>query len=544
MLCNQCEQTFRGVGCTTQSVCGKTAPVSDLFDLLLFQVKGIAWMLDKARQSGQIDPELDRFVIESLFLTVTNVNFDEDRVANWVIKADSYADRAAALAGVSRTGGDVPAAAAFVSSGKSRDDLLLAAANHSIADLNPNQDIQSLIQLVTYGIKGLAAYAEHAAVLGSTDDAIFDYLNSTLAALLRTDLTVDELVGLNLKCGEVNILCMKLLNDAHIGLYGQPVPTPVSTGTKAGPAIVVSGHDLYMLDELLKQCEGQGIHVYTHGEMLPAHGYPGLKKYACLAGHYGTAWQNQQKEFDGKPAAFIFNTNCIQEPRDSYKDRTYTTSLVGWPGANHIDGYDFAPVIAKAKELGGFQAEEKGQLTTGFGHNAVLSVADKVVEGVKAGAIKHFFLVGGCDGARPGRNYYTDLVEEAPEDTVILTLACGKFRFNHLQDKLGDIGGVPRLLDVGQCNDAYSAVLIANALGEAFDCGINDLPLSFILSWYEQKAVVVLLSLLHLGVQGIRLGPSLPAFITPNILDFLIETFDIKPIGNSARGDLEEILGA
>lgn len=310
-----------------------------------------------------------------------------------------------------------------------------------------------------------------------------------------------------------------------------------------GPAIVVSGHDLFMLEKLLEQTDKEGVNVYTHGEMLPAHGYPKLRAHKSLVGHFGTAWQNQQKEFDGQPAVFIFNTNCIQKPRDSYMDRVYTTSVVGWPGANHIEGYDFSTAIKKAKELGGFTAEEnKASLMTGFGHDAVLGVADKVIAGVKAGAIKHFFLVGGCDGAKPGRNYYTDFVEKTPKDTVVLTLACGKFRFNHLQNQLGDIGGIPRLLDVGQCNDAYSAVVIATKLAEAFNCGVNDLPLSLIISWYEQKAVVVLLSLLHLGIKGIRLGPTLPAFITPNILDFLVKNFDIKPIGNSAKADLEEIL--
>jgi len=543
MFCNQCEQAYRSVGCSEKAVCGKPAEVSDLFDLILYQVKGISWMVHKARQNGKSSSELDRFIIESLFLTVTNVNFDQNVVTEWAYKGDAFADKAAALAGVDRINGDIPAAAKFTAKGLSESELLAESQKHPITTFNENEDIQSLMQLLTYGLKGLAAYAEHAAVLGSTDDIIFSYVAEAFSAILRNDISVDELVALNMKCGEVNIRCMEVLNQAHIKHYGAPEPTKVPTGTKAGPAIVVSGHDLFMMEQLLDQCDAAGVNVYTHGEMLPAHGYPGLKKHTSLAGHFGTAWQNQQKEFDGQPVAFVFNTNCIMEPLDSYKDRVFTNSLVGWPGTTHVDGYDFAAVIAKAKELGGFSETQAGSLMTGFGHDAVLSVADKVIEGVKGGAIKHFFLVGGCDGARPGRNYFTDFVEQSPKDTVILTLACGKFRFNHLQEELGDIGGIPRLLDVGQCNDAYSAVQIATALAGAFDCGVNDLPLSFIISWYEQKAVVVLLSLLHLGIKGIRLGPTLPAFISPNILDFLVENFDIKPIGNSAKADLEEILG-
>jgi hydroxylamine reductase len=333
---------------------------------------------------------------------------------------------------------------------------------------------------------------------------------------------------------------MEILDKAHSEHFGSPSPATVSTGTRKGPAIVVTGHDLLDLEELLKQTEGTGINIYTHGEMLPAHGYPGLRKYSHLAGHFGTAWQNQQKEFDGVPAAFLFTTNCIQKPRSSYQDNIFTTGLVAWPGVKHAANHDFKNVIAKAKELGGLEEKAGGTLTTGFGHDAVLSVADKVIAGVKAGAIKHFFLVGGCDGTKPGRNYYTEFVEQTPKNTVILTLACGKFRFNHLN--FDTIDGVPRLLDIGQCNDAYSAVKIAQALADAFSCGINDLPLSFVLSWYEQKAVVILLSLLFLGIKGIRLGPSLPAFITPNILNFLVEKFDIKPI-TTAEKDLADILG-
>jgi len=543
MFCNQCEQAARGTGCNSVAVCGKPANVSDLFDLVLYQVKGLSWFVEQARKCGKDTERFDRFIIESLFLTVTNVNFDENRVLHWVRKTEQFLDEAAVLAGVRRDSIANPKAAQLFIKGLNDSALLIESKKYPITALNANPDIQSLIQLLTYGLKGLAAYAEHAAVLGKTDSGVYSYISSTLATLLNPELSVDTLVGLNMKCGEVNITAMKILNDAHIEHFGKPVPTSVHSDKKIGPGIVVSGHDLFMLEQLLVQTDKEGINVYTHGEMLPAHGYPKLKAHKSLVGHFGTAWQNQQKEFDKQPVAFIFNTNCIQKPEDSYKDQVYTTSVVGWPGAQHIDGYDFSAVIKKAKELKGFTTESTGaKMMTGFGHDAVLGVADKVVAGVQSGAIKHFFLVGGCDGAKPGRNYYTDFVESTPKDTVVLTLACGKFRFNHLQEKLGDIGGIPRLLDVGQCNDAYSAVVIATKLAEAFKCGINDLPLSFIISWYEQKAVVVLLSLLHLGVKGIRLGPTLPAFITPNILDFLVKNFDIRPIGNSAKADLEEIL--
>ncbi len=525
------------------TMCGKPAEVSDLFDLLVWRTKGIAWLAEQAAAKGHRDEQVDRFLIQALFVTVTNVNFEIERVAEWVRRADDVSTRAAKLAGLDLNDENIPEAARIRADGLSNGDLLREAMLHPITGLNPNPDLQSLLQLLTYGLKGLAAYAEHAAELSTTDAEVDSFISEALAAELRDDLTADELVALCLRCGEVNIRCMEMLNEAHVTHFGVPEPTKVSTSQKAGPAIVVSGHDLPMLERLLEQCDAAGVNVYTHGEMLPAHGYPKLKAHHSLVGHFGTAWQNQQVEFDGRPVAFIFNTNCIQRPLPSYADRVFTTHLVGWPGAQHLVDDDYSVVISKAKELGGFEAKDGKALMTGFGHDAVLGLADKVIEGVKGGAIKHFLLVGGCDGAKPGRNYFTDFVEQSPDDTVVLTLACGKFRFNHLQDELGTIGDIPRLLDIGQCNDAYSAIRIASALAEAFECGVNDLPLSMIISWYEQKAVVVLLSLLHLGIRGIRIGPSLPAFLTPNVMQVLVDSFDLKPIGTSARGDLEEILG-
>ncbi len=541
MFCNQCEQAANGVGCAKIAVCGKPAPVADLFDLILNQVKGISYLVTEARKDGKVDPEIDRFIIEALFLTVTNVNFDEKVVIDWVYKAEDMIDRASMLAGIERNGSEV-STISWSAKGVAQEDLLIEAQKHSTNTLNDNEDLQSLIQLLIYGIKGLAAYAEHAAVLGATDDSIFAYIAEALTLSDKHDITMDELVALNMKCGEVNITCMAILNTAHIDAFGTPEPTSVSTDLVAGPSIVVSGHDLYMFDKLLEQADEAGVSVYTHGEMLPAHGYPKLKAHKSLVGHFGTAWQNQRKEFDGQEVAFIFNTNCIQEPKESYAPQVFTTSVVGWPGSQHVDGFDFGVVIAKAKSLAGFTPATGKPLMTGFGHDAVLSHAETIVGAVKSGAIKKFLVVGGCDGAKPGRNYYTDLVEESPQESIILTLACGKFRFNHLQDELGDIGGIPRLLDVGQCNDAYSAVKIAMALADAFECDINELPLDIVLSWYEQKAVVVLLSLLHLGIKGMRIGPTLPAFISPNVLDFLVTNFDLKPIGNSAKADLEEIM--
>lgn len=539
MFCNQCEQTFRGTGCVEQGVCGKSPEVAALQDVLLHQIKGISYFARFARKAGKIDAEINRFTLEALFVTVTNVNFDSVSIADWIQRAQAVSRKARALCGISFSEKDLPAAANFVPA-KTVQDLYSQGLALSILHDFENPDIRSLAHLLTYGLKGMAAYAHHAAVLNKEDDLIFSVIHEALSELTRENLTVDELFALNMRCGEANVRCMQILDEAHTETFGHPEPTVVSKTIRKGPAIIVSGHDLRDLNDILNQTEGKGISVYTHGEMLPAHGYPGLKKHKHLVGHFGTAWQNQAKEFDGVPAAIYFTTNCIQEPKPSYQDRVFTGGAVAWPGTEHLQGRDYSALIQKALSLGGFKEEVQGEtLMTGFAHNAVMSVAGKVIDAVKAGAIKHFFLVGGCDGAKPGRNYFIDFVQQAPKDTVILTLGCGKYRFNHLN--LGDIGGIPRLLDVGQCNDAYSAVKIAQALAGAFNCGINDLPLSLIISWYEQKAVAVLLSLLFLGVKGIRLGPSLPAFITPNVLNVLVEKFNIRPI-KTAEGDLKEIL--
>jgi hydroxylamine reductase len=540
MFCYQCEQTAQGKGCTVGGVCGKQPETSALQDLLVYQLKGISFLAHEGRKVGIKDESSDIFVIEGLFTTVTNVNFDDAAIQQVINKGFEVKNSLRAKlikGGVNLT--NTPASANFTPE-KALSGLIAQGADVGIVNSEKNEDLKSLQQLLIYGLKGLAAYADHAYILGKTDDTIFAYVHEALAYLNKTDSTVEELVGLNMKCGQVNIRTMEILDEANTGRFGNPEPTKVSTAWKKGPAIVVTGHDLLDLEVLLKQTEGKGVNIYTHGEMLPAHGYPGLKKYPHLAGHFGTAWQNQQKEFDGVPAAYLFTTNCIQKPKATYADQVFTTGLVAFPGLTHVANHDFTKVIEKAKALGGLPEKEGITLTTGFAHNAVLSVAGVVVDAVKAGAIKHFFLVGGCDGAKPGRNYYTEFVEKTPKDTVVLTLACGKFRFNHLD--IGEIGGIPRLLDVGQCNDAYSAVKIATALAGAFNCGVNDLPLSLILSWYEQKAVVILLSLLSLGIKNIRIGPTLPAFITPNILNFLVENFNVMPI-KTPDEDLKAILG-
>ena len=545
MFCNQCEQAANGVGCNISGVCGKKPDVAALQDLLLYAVKGIAQYGAKARELGAKDDAVDRFIIDGLFTTVTNVDFDTVRLEKLVRQAATVREKAKALyeQAAQAKGAAVAAIPAGPATWLPAADvagLVRQGEEHGINTQHVNDDIRSVIEILMYGLKGMAAYYDHALILGKTDEDVMAFFHKALAATLDPALGLMDYVGLCMECGKHNITTMGILNQGHVDNYGHPVPTPVQLGTKAGKAILVSGHDLKMLEELLKQTEGKGINIYTHGEMIPAHGYPGLKKYSHLVGNFGGAWQDQAKEFVNFPGAIIFNTNCIQRPADAYKDRLFTWGLVAWPDVKHVDGWDFSAVIAKAQELPGFPDNPGQEILVGFGHNAVLGVADKVIDAVKGGAIKHFFLIGGCDGAKPGRNYYTEFAEKVPQDCVILTLACGKYRFNKLE--FGDIGGIPRLLDVGQCNDAYSAVQIAVALAGAFNCGVNDLPLSFILSWYEQKAVVILLSLLHLGIKNIKLGPTLPAFITPNVLNFLVENFNIGPI-TTVDADLKAALG-
>ncbi len=540
MFCNQCEQTAKGTGCTTMGVCGKQPDAAALQDLIVYALRGLALVALKAREKGVADKTVDRLSAKALFTTLTNVNFDNEPLTN-VLK-DVVAARDA-LAAKIYDAADGPAA--FKPAGD-LPGLLEQAKTLGTEHLHADADVNSLMQLLLYGLKGTAAYADHAAILGQESEDLYTNIYKGLAAGFDgKDRDLGAWVGAVLDCGKANLTAMDLLDAANTGAYGHPKPTEVPLGPKAGKAILVSGHDLKDLHDLLVQTEGKGINIYTHGEMLPAHGYPGLKKFPHLVGHYGTAWQNQQKEFPAFPGAILFTTNCIQRPGDAYKANVFTTGLVGWPGVAHVKNGDFGPVIARALALPGFSARDeadgrKTRVLTGFARDAVLGVAPAVIDAVKSGAIRHFFLVGGCDGAKPGRNYYTEFVEKTPKDTVVLTLACGKFRF--FDQDLGTIGGIPRLLDVGQCNDAFSAVKIALALADAFKCGVNDLPLSLVLSWYEQKAVAILLTLLALGIKDIRLGPSLPAFVSPNVLDVLVKNYNIKPV-TTPDEDLKAILG-
>jgi len=543
MFCNQCEQTAKGTGCTSIGVCGKTAEVAGIEDLLTHAVQGLSIVAAAGRKVGVIDNAVDRFTCEAIFSCLTNVDFDPSRFEVLIRKTVEL--REALKVKVLAAGGKIDSTAPAVTFTPA--DTLAGleaqgAALNFISTLDANPDLQSLKQITMYGLRGLAAYADHAAILGKEDDTVYAYIHEAMGELTRKDLGLDQLVGLALKCGEVNLKAMELLDAGNTGTYGHPTPTPVPLGHIPGKCILVTGHDLKDLSMLLEQTKGKGINIYTHGEMLPTHGYPELKKHSHFYGHFGTAWQNQHKEMPEFPGAILFTTNCIQKPLDSYKANVFTTGLVGWPGVTHIgESKDFSPVINRALALPGFtDTLDKDSVLVGFARNTVLGVADKVIAAVKSKAIRHFFLVGGCDGAKPGRNYYTELVEQIPTDCMVLTLACGKFRF--FDKKLGDIGGIPRLLDVGQCNDAYSAIQIAVALAGAFECGVNDLPLSLVLSWYEQKAVVILLTLLNLGIKNIRLGPTLPAFITPNVLDVLVKNFAIKPVTTPAE-DLKAILG-
>ncbi len=528
MFCFQCEQTAGCKGCTgAAGVCGKKADTARLQDELTGALIGLA-RVAKGREN-LIASSADQVVIEGLFATLTNVNFNNETILALMERVKSEKEKFVS---------DCPAC----DSGSGKTD------NYDMNLVwNADEDIRSLKSLILFGIRGMAAYAYHAAVLGYTDKEVNRFFYKALLAI-GMDWGMEELLPIVMEVGAVNLNCMALLDKANTETYGNPVPTEVTLSVEKGPFIVISGHDLYDLKQLLIQTEGKGVNVYTHGEMLPAHAYPELKRYSHLKGNFGTAWQNQQKEFADIPAPVLFTTNCLMPPKASYSDRVFTTEAVSYPEIRHIGTEkDFTPVIEKALELGGYSADMHftginggNKVMTGFGHHTVLSVADKVIDAVKACAIRHFFLVGGCDGARPGRNYYTEFVKQTPADSIILTLACGKYRFHDLA--LGEIGGLPRIMDIGQCNDAYSAIQIAVALAEAFDCGVNDLPLSMVLSWYEQKAVCILLTLLHLGIKNIRLGPTLPAFISPNVLNFLTEKFNIALI-STPEEDLREMLG-
>ena len=526
MFCFQCEQTAGCAGCTGKAgVCGKTAEVAELQDQLTGALVGLSRAVDNAPDANE---GTWRLMIEGLFTTVTNVNFNEKTIRELIDRVHKEKVRL------------VPGCSGCSSRCGSNDDYDMNLL------WNAQEDIRSLKSLILFGVRGMAAYAYHAMVLGYTDDAVNRFFAKALFAV-GEDWGMDELLPIVMEVGEKNLKCMALLDKANTESYGTPAPVTVPLTVEKGPFIVITGHDLHDLKLLLEQTAGKGVNIYTHGEMLPAHGYPELKKYPHLKGNFGTAWQNQQKEFADIPAPVLFTTNCLMPPKASYADRVFTTAVVSYPELTHIgEDKDFTPVIEKALELGGYDEDKSftginggGTVMTGFGHGAVLGVADQVIEAVKSGAIRHFFLVGGCDGARPGRNYYTEFVKQTPADTVVLTLACGKYRFNDLD--LGTIGGLPRLMDVGQCNDAYGAVKIALALAEAFGCGVNDLPLSMVLSWYEQKAVCILLTLLHLGIKNIRLGPTLPAFVSPNVLNYLVENFGIAPI-TTPEEDLKQLL--
>ena len=538
MFCYQCEQTAKGTGCTLAGVCGKTADVAALQDLLVYMLRGLSQLSIEAGKAGIKDEKNDAFTCEALFATLTNVNFDPEAITVYLRKTEQYQGE---LREKIKAKKGVVNAAFNLLLEKTTAGLIEQGKRYGInSELKIDADLHSLQWLLTYGIKGVAAYTYHAFILGEKDQAVFDFIHEGLVAPLDKALGTNEFVSLVFKCGEINIRAMELLDSGNTETFGHPTPTKVPLGHKKGKAILVSGHDLADLAEVLKETQGKGIYVYTHGEMLPTHGYPELKKYPHFYGHYGTAWQNQQREFAQFPGAILMTTNCIQRPMDSYSRNIFTTGPVGYPSVTHISSRDFSAVINKALQLPGFPEDLEGKnVLVGFGRNAVLSVADKVIKSVKTGHIKRFILIGGCDGAKPGRSYYTEFVEKAPKNTIILTLACGKFRF--FDKELGTIDDIPRLLDIGQCNDAYSAVKIAQALASAFGVGVNDLPLSLVLSWYEQKAVAILLSMLYLGIKDIRIGPSLPAFITPNILKVLVDKFNIMPI-KTADEDLKAIM--
>ena len=543
MFCYQCEQTAGGKGCTKMGVCGKTPEIAALQDLLIYQIKGISCYAKEIVEKGEnVDKSIVTFIENSLFTTLTNVNFDADFHVEILKESQRIKEKVRKQVGKIKNDTDH----ATYNLSETKSEMLEDAKKAGIMyDQKLDPDIRSLRQTIIYGLKGISAYGHQARELGYYDDQVDNFYIRALEATTDDTLSVEELIRWTMRTGDMSVAVMKKLDEANTTVYDNPSPHKVNVHIKKGPFIIVSGHDLKDLEMLLEQTEGKGINIYTHGEMIPSHGYPGLKKYPHLVGNFGSAWQNQQKEFDNIPGCILMTTNCLMRPRETYKDRIFTTSVVGWDGVKHIpkgkDGKkDFTEIINKALELGGYEEDqEPHEILVGFGHNATLSNAETIVNAVKDGKIRHFFLIGGCDGARPGRSYYTEFAKMVPDDCIILTLACGKYRFNKLE--FGEVAGLPRLLDIGQCNDAYSAVRIATALADAFGTDVNGLPLSLIISWYEQKAVADLLALLSLGIKGIFLGPTLPAFLSPNVLQYLVDTFDLRLI-STPEDDLKTCL--
>ena len=543
MFCYQCEQTANGKGCTKLGVCGKTPEIASLQDLLIFQLKGISCYEKALMKDGKnADKEVVSFIESSLFTTLTNVNFDINVHLELLKKSKEIKEK------LKNEAGDINNNTAYVTYvlPKNKTEMLKDSSIAGIMyDKSLDPDVRSLRQTILYGLKGISAYGHQARELGYYSDNVDNFYITALESITDDNLTVEELIRITMKTGEIALEVMKKLDEANTSVYGNPSPHKVNTCIKKGPFIIVSGHDLKDLKTLLEQTKDKGINIYTHGEMLPCHGYEELNKYPHLVGNFGGAWQEQQKQFDNIPGCILMTTNCLMRPRESYKDRIYSTNVVGWEGVKYIGKNengekDFSEIINKAIELGGYKDEQQPrEITVGFGHEAVLSNSGKIIEAVKSGKIRHFFLIGGCDGARPGRNYYTEFAKAVPDDCVIMTLACGKYRFNRLD--FGEIEGIPRLLDIGQCNDTYSAVKIAVALADAFNTDVNGLPLSLILSWYEQKAVAVLLALLNLGIKGIYIGPTLPAFLSPNVLQYLVDTFGLKQTSN-AKDDIKSCL--
>ncbi|MFK5953812.1 MAG: hydroxylamine reductase [Desulfobacterium sp.] len=543
MFCYQCEQTMGGKGCTKVGMCGKTAEVATLQDLLIHTLKGLALSAQAGRKVGIDDNEVNRFTCMALFSTLTNVDFDPYRFDDLIHESVDFRDTLIVKVKAASGKIDLSHDSMTIKPRQSIEGLVQQGKQYGLmSDPDADPDIRSLQHMLLYGLKGVGAYTDHAGDLGEEDPKNYEFVHRGLAALTDDSLGMDALLGLVLECGQWNLRAMELLDAGNTKFYGHPVPTAVPLGVKKGKAILVSGHDMMDLAMVLKASAGKGIYVYTHGEMLPGHGYPGLKqKYPHLYGNFGSAWHSQKREFDTFPGSILMTSNCLQKPVRSYKKNIFTTGSVGWPGVAHLSNKNLDPLIQKALELPGFSEDVEDQkILVGFGRKAVIDIADKIVAGVKEGAIKHFFLVGGCDGVKKSRNYYTKFVEQVPKESIVMTLACGKFKF--YRHELGEIAGIPRLLDVGQCNDTYSAIQIALALAKAFDTDVNGLPLSFIISWYEQKAVAILYTLLALGIRDIHLGPTLPAFVTPNILNVLVKNYNLKPI-STPENDLKMILG-